>query len=417
MHLQRLLKPVRDLMRSTRARNGLTTNALSSVGNLGLTFAIVNRSSLATVGMFALAFSIYAFATSVVKAAITESVLSVVGSVRRRDDAGFEVSLSGLVLAVAIVAVGLGLRSPFIILTGVSIHGVLVYDYIKVTQMALLHPRVALRQELVWTAVTLCGAAAGLARIVGVEGVYGIWALSCALIGYASAIRLKVAISPSWPSKRRETRLTGLYALDQIIGPGTVLLTTYLLAGLSGLAVVGALRAAAAFFGPLSIVSTTGRSLSIPFLARAQLLGPRHELRAALRITGVQVAALAPIALLVSILPLPFLSLLVGTSSASVKPLLLPLAIESVLNLASTVAFSGHRAQRAGLRTVAVFSATGSVRLLMVLLGAHYAGAQGAAVAAAAAASIGVIVIWWSYHDVVVKNAAASALRRSGLSI
>ena len=397
------------LAKSGRVRNGLATSALSSLGNLGLTFAIVSTSDLTTVGKFALSFSIYAFATAIAKAGITESVLSAIHSVRRRDDAGHEISLIGVILAAIIVLVGIEMSSPFIILTGASIHGMLVYDFIKITHMALLESHVAFRQELTWTILTLVGVTAGITRVIDVEAVYGIWALSCALIGYTSAIRLRVSIYPRWPSNGSETKLTGWYALNQIVGPGIVLLTTYLLAGLSGLAVVGALRAAGLFFSPLTIVSTTCSSLAIPFFARAKEFGPRHELRSALKITGIQVAVLAPITFLICVLPLSFLTLVVGTNAPAVKTLLLPLAIDSVLKVVATVAFSGHRAQRAGLRTVVVFLTTAPLQLVIILVGAHYAGAEGAAWSTAFAALICTLVVWWSYRNVVIRNAAAQS--------
>lgn len=400
---------VTALARSERARNALTTNALSSLGNFGLTFAIVRSADLTTVGKFALAFAIYAFATAIAKAGITESVLSAIRGVRRREDAAHEVSLVGLVLGSAIVVGGLLAGSPFIILTGVAMHGILVYDFIKVTHMALLESRVALRQELAWTGLTFAGVAAAVTGVIDVVALYGVWAVSCAVIGYTSAGVLRIGILPRWPSSGMETKLTGLYALDQVIGPGAILLTTYLLAGLSGLAVVGALRAAAAFFSPLTIVSTTGHSLGIPLLSRARELGPRHELRSAVQIAGVQIAVLGPLALLITALPLPFLTLVVGANAAPVRMLLLPLAIDAILNVASTVALSGHRAERAGLRTVLVFAVTAPIRLVIILTGAHYAGALGAAWATALTALIGMLAMWWSYHNVVMRNAAAQS--------
>jgi|SRR5665647_1591178 len=71
--LQRIMQQVVYFGKSSRARNGIATNVLSRLGNLGLTFAIVNRSDLTGIGKYALAFAVYVFVTSVGKAGVTEA--------------------------------------------------------------------------------------------------------------------------------------------------------------------------------------------------------------------------------------------------------------------------------------------------------------------------------------------------------
>ncbi len=411
------LQPASLLVQSRRPRIGLTTNALSSIGNFGLTLTIAHRSGLTGVGQYALAFSTYVLATSLVQAGVTESVLTAVDGVRRRKDAEHEISLIGLILSAIVLAVGVGLGSAYVILTGLAIHGMLLYDYTKITNMALLDPQVALRQEIAWTLLTFVGVVAGLARVIDGTVVFAIWALSGAAIGYIGAIVSRMSVVPRWPSNRTETRLTALYALDQVIGPGTVQLTTYLLAGLSGLAVVGALRAAGAFFSILTLVISTGRTLTIPYLVPALTRGPRQELRAALKITAVQVALLAPVALAIALLPLSICRLVVGASAVAAKPLLVPLAIDAVLSVVATMAFSGHRAKRAASRSLVLGFVTCPSRILLILVGAHYWGAIGAAWGTAAFTLLGATIFWWSYRNLVMANDMGRGGSRVGSEI
>ncbi len=399
------------LAQSRRPRIGLATNALSSLGNFGLTLTIAHRSGLTGIGQYALAFSTYVLVTSMVQAGVTESVLTAKDGVRRRKDAEHEISLIGLILSAIVLAVGLGLGSAYLILTGLAIHGMLLYDYIKITNMAILDPRVALRQEVAWTLLTFAGVVAGLMRVIDGTVVYAIWALSGAAIGYLGAIGSRMSMMPRWPSNRTETRLTALYSFDQVIGPGTVQLTTFLLATLSGLAVVGALRAAGAFFSILTLVVSTGRTLAIPYLVPTLTREPRQELRAAVKITAVQVALLAPVAFAIALLPLSVCRLVVGASAVAAKPILVPLAIDAVLTVVATTAFSGHRAKRAGSRTVIVFLITCPLRLFLVLVAAHYWGAIGAAWGTATFTLLGTAIFWWSYRNLVM---AAEAGRGRG---
>jgi hypothetical protein len=387
---------------------GLGTNALSSLGNLSLTIVLSHRSGPAELGQYAIAFAIYAFTTGIVRAAITESVLGAVGDTQRRSDATHEVSLAGVAGFAIIATVGLILRSPYIVFTGVAIHGILIYDYIKIVNMALLRPVAAFRQECCWTLVTLAVALAGLLKVADSDTVYGAWAISCAAIGYVHAIVLRLRCTPKWPSSRVETRLSILYTLDQIMGGGAVQVTTYLVAGVSGLAVVGVLRAAGVFYSPLTLVSTTSRSIAIPSLVLARANGPAAELRKAVKIAGLQVVVLAPLAIVAPLLPLSLCSIVVGDNARLVLPVLPPLAIEAVINVVLTVAFAGHRAQRAGKRTLMVYSVMFPVRVSIVVLCSWAGGALGAAWGMAAAAFVGMILFWLSYSDLVHKSSSCS---------
>jgi O-antigen/teichoic acid export membrane protein len=394
-----------------RARIGLTTNACSSIGNLGLTLTVAHRVGVATVGQYALAFSIYVLATSVVQAGITESVLSAPDLHQRGKAAQHEISLIGLVLSAIIIAAGIAVSSKYIIVTGFAIPGMLIYDYIKIVNMAALDARVSLRQEIAWTMLTFVGVALGLSGVVEVYVTYAIWALSGSAIGYLGAYRARLSIMPSWPGSRSDTRLTSLYAMDQVLGPGSLQLTTYLVAGLSGLTVVGALRAAGTFFSPLMLVIATSRSLVIPRLVPDEASEPRNEFRVAVRITVLQTALLLPAAVLIPLLPLSFCRILVGMSATAAKPLLVPLAVDAVLSVAATMAFSGHRAKRAGVRTVVLCLITCPLRVLLVVLGAQWWGASGAAWGTATSMFLGATIFWWSYHDLVFTGHAAKSQR------
>lgn len=389
---------------SSRGRTGLLTNALSSIGNLGLTLTIAHLAGLTTLGQFALAFSIYVLVTSLAQSGLAESALGAENALQRRVDAGHEVSLIGLVGGTVLVGAGLLFHAPFILVMGACLHGMLVYDFIKTMNIALLDPRLALRQEASWTLLTFVGVGLGLARVISPEMVFAVWAVSGAAVGYVNAVILRLALRPRWPSNRADTRISALFAVDQLLGPGTVFLSTYLLAGSAGLAAVGAIRAGATFFGPFSLVSSTTRSIAIPFLARSRPLGARVELDRAIKYAALPAAVIAPAALAIAFLPAPVYEVILGGNTPAVTPLLLPLALDCVMGYVGTMPFSGLRAHQAALYSVVIYAMASPLRLALILTGGVVAGALGAAWGMLATTTLTTIMLWSSFWFVLFRK-------------
>jgi hypothetical protein len=402
---------------SQRGLAGVTTNAISSVGNLSLTIAIAHRSAPAGLGRFAIAFALYMFITGIVRASITDLDLSLEHSNRHPLEASRQVSLVGVLLGIVVTFLGFALHSPYILLTGASLHGVLLYDYVKIVYMSRIRPIVSLVQECVWTVVTLIASTLCGYHLISPEAAYGIWIAACAAIGYWHVVAGHMSAIPRWPTNRDDNRLLTIYAFEQVVSAGATQISTYLVAAFGGLATVGLLRAAGTFFGPLAIISGTSRSVAIPELVQAGKLGPHVERARALRVMRLQIVIAGSVAGVITLLPLSVCRLVVGQNAPLVKPLLLPLAVEAVLIMVSTIAVAGHRARRSGRRSLAVFIVLLPVRLIPVAIVAHYGDAVAVAWTMAIVALIATLGFWWSYLHLISNDGRGTVTRGTILPI
>jgi O-antigen/teichoic acid export membrane protein len=297
------------------------------------------------------------------------------------------------------VAVAIIIHSDFMFWLALSIHGILIFDFVKIYNMSIRSPRVALRQQAAWSVLSATFIILGLSEVIRPSIVFLGWAASCAVVGYSNGVRQARTLRPSWPRDREETRISIIYSLDFLAGSGGAQLSTYFIAGLASTVIVGTLRGAGIFYSPFRILTTTALALAIPYLTRARTAGGVTELKSAKRLAGVQLLLIAPPAFAVVFLPVEVYRFMLGATGSLVPPVMLPLAIESLFSVATTVAFAGHRAQRAGIRTLAVRGVMAPLRVVVVVVAAVQAGAIGAAWAMAGMAILGTAFWWWSYSD------------------
>jgi O-antigen/teichoic acid export membrane protein len=399
-----LRRVVRRGLAARRAHTAMATNAMSSLGNLALTVAVARSSDASTFGEFAVALSVYVLLTGLARAAVTDSILSLPNAGMLFTAGIQRLSFLGLGILPLTLPVAISLGSPFIFWLALSMHGMFLYDFVKIYNMSIQSPRIAIAQEAIWTLLTSAFVVLGLCDLISPSIVFLGWAATCALIGYANGYRHALTIKPIWPRDRKETRISIIYSLDFLAGSGSAQLPTYLIAGISGTAIVGVLRGGGTFYSPFTLIITTALALSIPYLTQRRIAGPNAELKAAKYLTGVQLLILAPPALVVAFLPMALYRAVLGATGSQVRPIMLPLAIELIFIVATTVAFAGHRAQRAGIRTLMVRGVMAPLRVVVVVVAAVQAGASGAAWAMASMAIVGAVLLWWSYSDVVKRG-------------
>ncbi|HET9518173.1 MAG TPA: hypothetical protein VFO77_10635 [Actinoplanes sp.] len=399
---------LKKITTSRRARLALITNAISSVGNLAVSLAVARTGSVLDLGAFAVAFSVYALVAGLAQAAVTETVLASAPDRETLRNSARRVVSIGLFSSAGVILVGAVLRLPYLVIVGLALPGMLLYDYVKTISLGISQPGRAFAQETVWTTVTLVALWLGLSHALSAMAVFVVWAASGSVIGIVGAACVGYLVPPGWRVRSRETRLAVSFGLDFLAGTGSAQIATTLLAGMAGVAVVGALRAGGTALGPVTLLMGTARPLLIPFLARTKEAASGARVRAAVFSTAILLCAVIPLAGGVVVVPDVLGTAFLGDNWRAAQPLLAALAFELVFATATAVAFAGHRVQRAGMRTLLIRSVLAPLRVVGVVGAGMLFGAKGAATAMALMALIGLMVWWASYLSLVRTTGGSS---------
>lgn len=385
------------ILRSVRVYVGVITNALSSLGNFAVSIALANRLEIGELGQFAIAFALYAFFTGLIRAGVCEPLLAATPDGDRLKSSTSRVSLLALVCAVG-MAIGGGIGAfPYLLVTAVAIHGLSLYDYSKIMNIAAFNRRIPLIQELVWFLFAVMASLLIYAEWVsGLVG-YAVWAFSGALIGYLIAAVQSFSVLPAWRLSKTDTKHSVAFGGDFLIGSGSSQIAFNLVGAVAGLAAVGSLRAGSTLLGPVSIIVGSARSLAIPFLSRGLRAGKSNVLARSWASSLIMLVTTAPFLAVIAFLPDIAGQFLLGENWSFAKPVLPYLALEMLFISLTTIPFAGFRAMLAGRMTVIIRSALAVFRIFIVVYAAMIGGAMAAAVALAIASGIGMVVWWIGY--------------------
>ena len=398
--------PHRPIIR--RAAGAVVTNGISSIGNLALSIAIAHIGTLAELGQDGVALAVYVLASGIVRATVTDTVLTQQHSADLIRRSVRRVALMGLVAAALTCGVGLILSQTYILFLGCAMPGIVVYDYLKLTNLGNGSVRRAMVQECSCTVVTLIFVVLGLAHRLDGPEVFAGWALSCAAIGVTHGAILRCDFRPGWNVDRAETKVGLTFALDFAAGSGTAQVTTMAVAAAGGVVVAGALRGAGTILAPLMIISSTLPSLLLPYLATARRSGPEVAFRTSRMLGLVAIAVSVPIVAALLAIPSGLGHILLGTNWTPSRAVLPMIAIEVVFTILGAIPFCGHRVERAGTRALVIRLARAPFHIGAVVASAALFGAIGAAWAMAAMSMLGAVSWWISYRQ-LLRNGSAEA--------
>lgn len=372
-------------------------NGSVSVASLALSVAVARTTSATEFGSFALAMIVFTFASGLIRSAFTDTALSRPSEVAVYARSARRSSLLALFMAVGLLAWGVATSNLYLAGLAVALHGLVALDVIRTFDSAVGNAGRALLFSASWSAATCAAAIASLISPIPPTAVFLTWAVSGAAGGYIAVLVNRSPWRPGWPRDESETKAAGLFALDYLIGSGGSSLTTTLTGVLADTRIVGALRGAGTLLGPVNLIASTARSLTIPLLARRRK-DPSAELAAAIRVTVLLAIVIAPLLAILQFIPPEWGEWLLGDTWPLASVVLLPLAIESFLALVGGVPAAGHRVAFAGGRTLALRLAVGVPRPIVVIGCALVWGAPGAAWAMATLALINAVVWWLSYR-------------------
>jgi O-antigen/teichoic acid export membrane protein len=381
----------------------LLTNSLSSLGNLVLAIVVARGSSVTEFGEFGIAFSVYALVVGLSRATVSDMALTQPSQglsqiyVRRAGGIG---CLCGL----AVVVAALASDSQYLLLVGVALPGLSVYEHLKATLLALGEARGALFQELLWTLGTV-----GAVFVVSLTGsralaVFAAWSLLGALIGCSHALLRGHRFGLGWRAGKAERRNMAGFGMQYLTGSGVAQVMPAVLAAVAGSAVVGALRAGGTLVSPLTLILSTAKGFLITRLSRSHgQAATGASLRPAVLSMSLLVAVLGPLGLMVTLTPDYLGEALLGQSWEFAKPLMPALVGELIFSAIVAVAGAGHRVFGAGARGLFLEASIAPIRVALIVWAGYRWGAIGAALAMMAIAIVGV-VLWWTSYASLVKN-------------
>ena len=389
-----------------RAGWGLADQALSSLTNFALSFAVARSLGATQLGAFALAFGTFTFVQGVGRSLTSEPLVvrhsaSPVTdwTVALRGAAGASV-LFGAVAGAICLGIGTVLNGPLasgFLALGLCLPGLLLQDTWRFAFTARRRGDLAFVNDLIWTvclgpllAVVLLTGRATIVWFILAWGGAATVAAAAGVVQAGTAPRLSAA--GDW--LRRSWTLSRFLGPDSVVTSGAHLAAFYVIGWLGGLQSVGAIQAAGLLLGPLNILFMATGLVVIPELVR---LAHRSvaAIRWAARVVALVLATLAlAVGAVLYLVPDQIGHVLLGTAWTSARSVLIPMTIMTAGTGVMIGAQFSLKALGAARRSLASNLLSGSALVASTALGAAAGQEIGAAWGLAVGRGLG-LVPWW----------------------
>ncbi|MGP5295258.1 hypothetical protein [Corynebacterium casei] len=400
-------KLIQRLVRSQRVGVALVSNGLVSIASFLLSISVARTTSIEVFAEFSFAMVSYIFLTGLNRAALTNTALS---QPEDKDSYFRSTNRTVLVAIIAMVSIAVWAATSdnsFLMVLSLSLPGLMLLDHIRTYNSAAEKPLLSLAFCAVWSVVT--GFASLLSFFYDVKPllVFIFWAASGSACGLAAAAASRVSLIPKWDKQRTETSAAVVFSADYLVGAGGAQLTTGLLGVLADTRILGAIRGSGTLLGPVNLVSTTARSLLLPFLSRSSN-SDAGQFKTAVAATLVQASFLAPLLVALQFIPNELGMQLLGDTWGIASLAILPMSIDALFNVLMSTAIAGHRVSFAGSRSLIIRLAIGIPRPFIVLYCAVVWGVLGAAWSMACIAAVSSVAWWISYYFLCNKEIESS---------
>lgn len=308
-------------------------------------------------------------------------------------------SLIGVGLGIIALIVGLIFQSEMLIVLGVSFHGLLLLSYSKVVNVTVGKGSIAVVQEL---AVVVAVGSALFGTIVwqwGAVAAFATWALASSAAGYITSLVQRYSLKPKLRATKAEGSVGASFAVQSLIGSGSVNLLTMLMAIVAGPAVVGILRGGSTILGPANMTVVAIQPIVLRSISQTLTWEPRRRFLYLCRHSLKVVAFYTSVASVMVIASHYWGGLLLGSVWPQVQPILLIMLFDGLLAAITQVATLFHRASWNHRRAMRLSFAVLVFRFPVVLFGASAFGVLGATVGLAASSVMSAVTWWLSVAD------------------
>lgn len=387
---------IRRLARSKRVVFALISNGLVSLASFLLSVSVARTSTIEGFAEFSFAMVSFLFITGLNRAAFTNTALS-----HPEDRESYKRSSNRSLLVALLWALMIGIwalssENPFLMILSLTMPGMILLDHIRTYNSAAERPLLSLSFSSFWSAVTVFVSVGSFFYESNPLIVFGAWAVSGSAGGVVATIVSRLSIVPRWPKEKKETSEAFVFSADYLVGAGGAQLTTGLLGILADAKILGAIRGSGTLLGPVNLISTTARSLLLPFLSRENS-NSGDRFKPAVAAALVQSAVLVPVLAILQFIPDDLGFELLGETWKVASLAILPMSIDALFNVAMSPAIAGHRVSSAGSRSLVIRLLVGVPRPIIVVYCASVWGVLGAAWAMAFVALASSVAWWISY--------------------
>lgn len=377
-----------------RVIKALLSNGLFSVMSLLLSVLTARSGGTDELGMFGVAFAAYLLVQLVVRDAGANTLSAALPSARKIRATAGRISLMGLIVAIPMLFVGVVFDQPYMIVLGVSIHGICLYDYSKTLSLSLGDGVMALLQDGILFALFVIAAWFVFVGQLGAYWMWIIWALGAAGLGYLASFIQSYRLKPGWVGDPLELKTSLGFGLQSFIGSGSVHVLTFLLVGVGGTKLVGSMRGASTIMGPANLVTSSLQPLLITWLARTAPQPGSVSMRAVVRSSIGLVLLHVCVSTGLVVIGLSFGDRIMGDSWSDSVSLLMIVAADSVLVAVGAAPQAAHRSLWKFERVMQINLWIVAVRIPLVIIGAVVFGSQGA-VSGFLIVTLGATIAWW----------------------
>lgn len=423
-----------DIKRGTgsgHVRWGVVDQAVSSATNALLSVMVARQASAVGFGAFGIAYTVYLFSLGFTRAVAAEPLLIRRPAAVRSDPSGDGAAVGGVGSAAGVagvvrgavgsaagaaivigVLIGLGCAAAAVAIggqigaallpLGIGLPALLVQDVWRFELIAGGRGRDATVNDLVW-GVTLVGALAiaPKASEAGLAPLVVAWVGTGALAAVLGAWQTSAVPAPMrarrWLREQRD--LIPHLVLEFLARTGGRQLTVFAVGLVSGLAALGAIRAAEVVFGPLNVILLGANVSAVPHIASVLRRAP-GDLAAAARRLSLQLAGLAlAVGALSLAIPTSLGRTILGASWSVAAPVLIPQALLMAGNAANTGPLAGLRALEQVARSARVRMLLSPLSVVVGTVGALAGGAVGATLGLAAVNWLGAGLFWRQFRS------------------
>jgi O-antigen/teichoic acid export membrane protein len=305
----------------------------------------------------------------------------------------------GIAVAAAGLLVGPGGGSAVVL--GIGLVSLLTQDAYRFAFVANSRPRAAFACDLAWTVVM--GGLVVIAQVAGLElsapAVVALWVVGAtagSITGFlVSGFRPRPSHGISW--LREHWSLAPGLLVSSLMETVTVTVRQYLLAGIAGLGAVGAIRAAQLILSPVTVLYQGISLVASPEASRLRRSSPSRLVRW-LALLSFGLAAIAFVVGVVGlVLPDPIGVSLLGDSWSAARPIIIPIALATILTGASNGGTIGLLVLGEARTLARIAVPTKIIGSILVLGGGALAAALGASIGTAIEAGINAIVAWRAF--------------------
>ena len=389
---------------------GLADQGLSSLTNFVLGIVVARSVGLTEFGAFGLVYAAYQIVAGLSRAVTAQPLLIRYSGVSTPDWRRGVSAATGIALLVGvasgILALGIALASDgplrlaFLALA-IVLPGLIVQDAWRFAFFAHGRGRTAFLNDLVWAIAQLTALVvafgSGAGTVFWAVIAWGGAASLAAVVGVAQARLIPRPLAARrWSREHRDLLPPYIGEVAAYILAGQLML--YAVGLVAGLAVVGALRAAATLLGPLNVVVQGFYLVAVPEAVRVlRTSAARFTRLCVVAALALAAAAVAWTAILV-LLPESLGEALMGSVWDPAHAILLTWGLAfAAINL-GTGASIGLRALAAAPRSLRAAVVTSIIGFTGAVVGARLAGAEGSGWGFLIGQTIGAGVWWWEFR-------------------